>query len=145
MKSRLALFVRPPFFTGKLYTWWFIIIALFVVFFSFGLFLIYIKYLKLLTLEPEALKSLYRSPGYKKNQLVLWSYVKTMSCSGSHLGIPINIKNTKFVKDFPMIDAQFRFNQCNSFREEDISVFSRYGPVLILWPVVAAILDFRSA
>jgi hypothetical protein len=26
-----------------------------------------------------------------------WSYVKTMSCSGSHLGIPINIKNTKFV------------------------------------------------
>ena len=34
-----------------------------------------------------------------------WSYVKTMSCSGSHLGIPINIKNTKFVKDFPMIDA----------------------------------------
>jgi hypothetical protein len=32
-----------------------------------------------------------------------------MSCSGSHLGIPINIKNTKFVKDLPMIDAQFRF------------------------------------
>ena len=62
-----------------------------------------------------------------------------MSCSGSHLGIPINIKNTKFVKDLPMIDAQFRFNQCNSFREEHISVFSPYGPV------VAAILDFRSA
>ena len=78
----------------------------------------------------------------KKNN---WSYVKTMSCSGSHLGITINIKNTKFVKDFPMIDAQFRFNQCNSFREEYISVFSPYGPVLILWPVVAAILDFRSA
>jgi hypothetical protein len=32
-----------------------------------------------------------------------------------------------------MIDAQFRFNQCNSFREEYISVFSPYGPVLILW------------
>jgi hypothetical protein len=47
-----------------------------------------------------------------------------MSCSGSHLGIPINIKNTKFIKDLPMIDAQFRFNQCNSFREENISVFS---------------------
>jgi hypothetical protein len=61
-----------------------------------------------------------------------WSYVKTMSCSGSHLGITINIKNTKFVKDIPMIDAQFRFNQCNSFREEYISVFSPYGPVLIL-------------
>ena len=27
-----------------------------------------------------------------------WSYAKTMSCSGRHLGIPINIKNTKFVK-----------------------------------------------
>ena len=61
-----------------------------------------------------------------------WSYVKTMSCSGSQLGIPINIKNTKFVKDLPMIDAQLRFNQCNSFREEHISVFSPYGPVLIL-------------
>jgi hypothetical protein len=36
------------------------------------------------------------------------TYVKTMSCSGSHLGITINIKNTKFVKDLPMIDAQFR-------------------------------------
>jgi hypothetical protein len=53
-----------------------------------------------------------------------------MSCSGSHLGIPI--KNTKFVKDLPMIDAQFRFNQCNSFREEHISVFSPYGPVLMV-------------
>jgi hypothetical protein len=29
------------------------------------------------------------------------SNVKTMSCSGSHLGIPINIKNTKFVKNLP--------------------------------------------
>jgi hypothetical protein len=28
-----------------------------------------------------------------------------------------------------MIDAQFRFNQCNSFREEYISVFSPYSPV----------------
>jgi hypothetical protein len=32
-----------------------------------------------------------------------WSYVKTMSCSGSHLGITINIKNTKFVKALPML------------------------------------------
>jgi hypothetical protein len=32
-----------------------------------------------------------------------------MSCSGSHLGVPINIKNTKFVKDLPTIDPQFRF------------------------------------
>jgi hypothetical protein len=45
-----------------------------------------------------------------------------MSCSGSHLGITINIKNTKFVKDLPMIDAQFRFNQCNSFREECLTL-----------------------
>jgi hypothetical protein len=50
----------------------------------------------------------------------------------STLGIPINIKNTKRVKDLPMIDAQFRFNQCNSFREAHISLFSPYGPVLIL-------------
>jgi hypothetical protein len=42
------------------------------------------------------------------------------------------IQNGDFVKDLPMIDAQFRFNQCNSFREEYISVFSPYGPVLIL-------------
>jgi hypothetical protein len=72
-------------------------------------------------IQPEALKSLYRSPGYEKTN---WSYVKTMSCSGSHLGIPINIKNMVFVKDLSMIDAQFRFNQCISFREENISVFS---------------------
>jgi hypothetical protein len=58
-------------------------------------------------------------------------FQKTMSCSGSHLGITINIKNTKFVKDLPMIDAQFRFNQCNSFREDYISVFSPYDPVNI--------------
>ena len=74
-----------------------------------------------------------------------WSYVKTMSCGGSHLRIPINIKNPKFVEDLPMIDAQFRFNQCNSFRKEHISLFSPYSPVLILWPVVAAILNFGSA
>jgi hypothetical protein len=52
-----------------------------------------------------------------------WSYVKTMSCSGSHLGITINIKNTKFAKDFPMIDAQFRFNQCNSFIKLELPPF----------------------
>jgi hypothetical protein len=49
-----------------------------------------------------------------------------------HLVITINIKNTKFVKDLLMTDAQFRFNQCDSFREEYISVCSPYGPVLIL-------------
>ena len=77
--------------------------------------------------KPEALKSLYRSPGNKKKQLVLCKNYVLL-----HLGITINIKNTKFVKDLPMIDAQFRFNQCNSFREEYISVFSPYGSVLIL-------------
>jgi hypothetical protein len=49
-----------------------------------------------------------------------------MAASAGH-SININIKNTKFAKDLPMIDAQFRFNQCNSFREEYISVFSPYG------------------
>ena len=90
-------------------------------FVSYNLFLLYNF------MRPEALKSLYRSPGNKKNQLVLCkNYVLR------HLGITINIKNKKFVKDHPMIDAQFRFNQCNSFREEYISVFSPYGSVLIL-------------
>jgi hypothetical protein len=58
-----------------------------------------------------------------------------MSCSGSHLGITINIKSTKFVKDLPMIDAQFRFNQCNSFREEDISVGHSFyiGPIVFFY------------
>jgi hypothetical protein len=34
-----------------------------------------------------------------------------MSCSGSHLGITINIKNTKFVKDLPKIDAMGKMFQ----------------------------------
>jgi hypothetical protein len=51
-----------------------------------------------------------------------------MYCGGGHLGFPIGIKNTKFVKDLTMIDAQFRFNQCNSFREE-------YGHRLTLNPM----------
>ena len=32
---------------------------------------LYDKFSPILHLKPEALKSLYRSPGYKKNQLVL--------------------------------------------------------------------------
>jgi hypothetical protein len=32
-----------------------------------------------------------------------WSYVKTMSCSGSHLGIPINIKNKPTGSRFSLI------------------------------------------
>jgi hypothetical protein len=55
-----------------------------------------------------------------------------MSCSGSHLGIPINIKYTKFVKDLPMIDAQFRFNQCNSFREENITILENIEKIFFL-------------
>jgi hypothetical protein len=39
------------FFTGKLFTWWFIIVVLVYL----GLFLIYIKYLKLLTIENTVL------------------------------------------------------------------------------------------
>jgi hypothetical protein len=45
--------------------------------------------------------------------MVLYKLYVFCSDIGSHLGIPINIKNTKFVKDLPMIDTQFRFNQCN--------------------------------
>jgi hypothetical protein len=58
------------------------------------------------------------------------------NCTGMIIGRSstkfLFFKNTKFVKDLPMIDAQFRFNQCNSFTEEHISAFSPYGPVLIL-------------
>jgi hypothetical protein len=87
----------------------------------------YVKKLSYVNVKIIKHQSLYRSPGNKKKQLVLCkNYVLR------HLGITINIKNAKFVKDLPMIDAQFRFNQCNSFREEYISVFSPYGSVLIL-------------
>jgi hypothetical protein len=49
-----------------------------------------------------------------------------MSCSGSHLGITINIKYTKFVKDLPMIDAQFR----NSAKNHLKIIFSETaGPI----------------
>jgi hypothetical protein len=37
----------------------------------------------------------------------LYMNVKTMSCSSSHLGITINIKNTKFVKDLPKLLGGF--------------------------------------
>jgi hypothetical protein len=41
-----------------------------------------------------------------------------MSCSGSHLGITINIKNTKFVKDLPMIDAKMAATTGHSINTE---------------------------
>jgi hypothetical protein len=41
-----------------------------------------------------------------------------MSCSGSHLGITINIKNTKLVKDLPMIDAHYGKNVSKRFFSE---------------------------
>jgi hypothetical protein len=42
-----------------------------------------------------------------------------MSCSGSHFGITINIKNRNFVEDLPMIiPGQFGFNCPSGFREE---------------------------
>jgi hypothetical protein len=41
--------------------------------------------------------SLTLDPMGKMIKRTNWPYVKTMSCSGSHLGIPVNIKNTKFV------------------------------------------------
>jgi hypothetical protein len=74
-----------------------------------------------LNLTLDAMGKMFQNTSSLKPLRTNWSYVKTMSCSCSHLGIPINIKNTKFVKDLPMIDAQFRFNQCNSFREENTS------------------------
>jgi hypothetical protein len=41
---------------------------------------------------------------------------------GSHLGFPIDIKNTHIVKDHPMIiPGQFGFNYPSGFREEAYS------------------------
>ena len=56
----------------------------------------------------------------------IWSCVKTMSCSGSHLGFPIHIKNRNLVNDIPMIiHLQFGLIQFISFREEDLWNFSQ--------------------
>jgi hypothetical protein len=42
-----------------------------------------------------------------------------MYCGGGHLGLPIDIKNIKFVEDLPMIiPGQFGFNYPSGFREE---------------------------
>jgi hypothetical protein len=42
-----------------------------------------------------------------------------MSCGGGHLGLPISIKNRKFVEELPMIiPGQFDFNCSSGFREE---------------------------
>ena len=78
--------------------------------------------------------------------------IKRTNWSYGHLGIPINTTNTKFVKDLPMIDAQFRFNQWNSFREEHVCIFPIWfcvntmtcGSNVKLSPAVAAILNFIS-
>jgi hypothetical protein len=53
-----------------------------------------------------------------------------MSCDGGHLGFPIGIKNSKLVKDIPMIiHLQFGFSQFIGFREEHIlDIFSSPGP-----------------
>ena len=49
-----------------------------------------------------------------------------MSCGGGHLGFPIGIKNSKLVKDIPMIiHLQFVFSQFISFREENLWNFSQ--------------------
>jgi hypothetical protein len=43
-----------------------------------------------------------------------------MFCGGSHLGFPIDIKNSNLVKDLPMIiHGQFGFNCPSGFREEE--------------------------
>jgi hypothetical protein len=48
------------------------------------------------------------------------------SCSGGHLGFPIDIENRNLVKNFPMINhLQFGFSQFISFREEDLWNFSQ--------------------
>ena len=66
-----------------------------------------------------------------------------MSCGGGHLGIPIGIKNKKFVENLPMIiPGQFGFNWPSGFREK---AFWNIFPIesnVKLSPAVAAILNF---
>jgi hypothetical protein len=58
------------------------------------------------SINTEPYRGKYRNIFFSEIKKTNWSYVKNMSCSGSHLGITIKIKNTKCVKDLPMIDAQ---------------------------------------
>ena len=54
-----------------------------------------------------------------------------MSCHGGHLGFPIGIKNSKLVKDIPIIiHLQFGFSQFISFREEDLWNFSQSEDII---------------
>ena len=68
-----------------------------------------------------------------------------MSCGGGHLGFPIGIKNSKLVKDIPMIiPGQFGFNCPSGFREEAFWNIFPIGSNVKLSSAVAAILNFIS-
>ena len=66
-----------------------------------------------------------------------------MYCGGGHLGFPIDIKNTNFVEDLPMIiPGQFGFNCPSGFREEAFWNIFPIGSNVKLSPAIAAILNF---
>jgi hypothetical protein len=49
----------------------------------------------------------------------IWFCVNTMTCGGSHLGFPIDIKNPNVLEDLQMIiPGQFGFNCSSGLREE---------------------------
>ena len=68
-----------------------------------------------------------------------------MSCSGSHLGFRIGIKNPNFLEDLQMIiPGQFGFNCPSGLREEALWNIFLIGSNVKLSPAVAAILNFIS-
>ena len=61
-----------------------------------------------------------------------WSYVKTMSCSGSHLGITINIKKHKVCKGPSNDCCTVQVQTVQQLQRRIYFCISPYGPVLIL-------------
>ena len=74
------------------------------------------------------------------------SYVKTMSADGRHLEFPIGTKNITCVEVHPMIiHAMFALNWFTGFRGEIFFYIFPQGPMLKLWLLMAANLNFRLA
>jgi hypothetical protein len=72
-----------------------------------------------------------------------------MYCGGGHLGIPIGIKNIKYVEDLPMIiSGQFGFNCPSGFREEAIKAklyMNVHWMVLYKFYVFCSDMKFKMA
>jgi hypothetical protein len=73
-----------------------------------------------------------------------WSYVKTMSCSGSHLGITINIKNTKFVKDLHRLALDSMGKYSNAFFSETTNMIKTKLYMNVHWMILYKLYVFCS-